>query len=142
MRDDKQQEISNRDRGYLFKWGVSKLILEYFAGQRTIENDSESMREIRILPFYHMGLDEILPIGWPYIPRFGKKITIYIRPSVIKMNLKLLNEILRKREVNMASAKSKSNDEIKLIKMTNFLEDEVCKLVEPTERLHRNKEDE
>lgn len=142
MRDDKQQKITNQDRGYIFKWGISKLILDYLNKCSTTSSYSAntiSEKTIRILPFYHLGLDEILPIGWPYIPRFGKQITIYIRPTVIDMNLKLLSDILKNRSINNQSfLKSKCNDTIKRIKLTNYLEEEVEKLIPETTRLHQN----
>ena len=135
MRDDKQRVISNRERGYVFKWGISELILNHFK----TANDNKpisSEKQIRILPFYHLGMDDILPIGWPYIPRFGKKITVYMRPSVIEMNRALLANILGTRTLSNRCIKSRSNDDIKRIKLTEYLEEEVEKLIEPTTRLH------
>lgn len=137
MRDDNQQVISNKERGYIFKWGIAKLILDYFrSATRESKLDSENTRNIRILPFYHLGLDKILPIGRPYVPRFGKHITIYIRPKVIEMNARLLSEILHGRELSAKTSKSRSNDDIFRIKLTNYLEEELEKLIEPTTILH------
>lgn len=131
MRDNKQQKLTNKERGYIFKWGISKLILDYFKNPTLSEN-----RSIRILPFYHLGLDEILPIGWPYIPRIGKKITVLVRSSAIEMNSNLLTTILTTKELSSQVSKSKSDDDIKRIKLTNYLEEELEKLVEPTTKLH------
>lgn len=137
MRDDNQQVISNKERGYIFKWGISKLILDHF---ESIKNEpSVSGNAIRILPFYHLGLDEILPIGWPYIPRIGKKITVYIRPEVIKMDANMLRDILNNRRLPNQSTKSRSNDKIRLIKLTNYLEEEFEKLIDKAHILHLKK---
>lgn len=136
MRDDNQQVISNKERGYIFKWGIAKLILDYFKLANHESGPGDDSRTIRILPFYHLGLDKILPIGRPYIPRFGKHITIYIRPKVIEMNTQLLNEILCRGELSVLSSKSKSNDDILRIKLTNYLEEELEELIEPTTKLH------
>lgn len=137
MRDDNQQVISNKDRGYIFKWGIAKLILDYFRSA-TRENKLEcDHRSIRILPFYHLGLDKILPIGRPYVPRFGKHITIYIRPKVIEMNAQVLQGILQRQQLSNFSSKSRSNDEILRIKLTNYLEDELETLIEPATKLHQ-----
>ena len=134
MRNDKQEVISNLDRGYIFKWGISKLILDYFkdASQETKPNHSS----LRVLPFYHLGMDAVQPIGWPYIPRANKNITVYVRPSVIEMNCRLLREILATRTLSVAAAKSRSNDEIKRIKLTNYLEEELERLIEPAKLAH------
>lgn len=140
MRDEKQQIISNKDRGYIFKWGISKLILDYFRKSNNItkhlERETLSQKILNILPFYHLGMDEILPVGRPYIPKFGKKITIVIRPSVIEMNSEFLNLILNNRSINSLNVKSKSNDEINRIKLTNYLEEEMEKLSDETKKLH------
>jgi monolysocardiolipin acyltransferase len=137
MRNDKQEVISNLDRGYIFKWGISKLILDYFKSDKSESKSSNS--EIRILPFYHLGMDKVQPIGWPYIPRVNKNITVYIRPSVIEMNSNLLESILKSRTISMAAAKSKTDDEITRIKLTNYLEEELERLIEPATRAHESR---
>lgn len=136
MRDDRQQVISNKDRGYIFKWGVAKLILDYFNISQEITQQPDSERQLRILPFYHLGLDEVLPIGWPYIPRVGKQLTIFIKPTVIQMNSNSLRDILKDRSLPFSAVKSKSNDEISRIKVTNYLEEEMDRLIEPATKLH------
>ena len=131
MRDQDQKMISNRDRGYIFKWGAAKLILDHF------KHPGHSIgSEIRILPFYHLGMDKILPIGRPYLPRFGHKMTIYIRSSPINFDSKLLDTILKTRTLSAQVGKSRSNDELMRIKVTNFLEEEMEKLIEPATLLH------
>lgn len=136
MRDDNQQVITNEARGYNFKWGISKLILDYFRSSLSTTDLFEQNSEIRILPFYHLGMDKVLPIGRPYLPRFGHDISVYIRPSVIEMNSQLLTHILRTQPLSRRSLKSRSNDEINRIKLTNYLEQEVERLIEPAQRLH------
>lgn len=136
MRDNRQQKLSNKERGYIFKWGISKLILDYFRNSTPNDISTSEKRSIKVLPFYHLGLDEILPIGWPYIPRIGKKITILIRSSAIEMNSNLLTAILTNRKLSSQVSKSMSDDDIKRIKLTNYLEEELEKLVEPTTELH------
>lgn len=148
MRDDQQQVISNKDRGYLFKWGISKLILDYFRGNKVLRGSRNakdtSDKHLRILPFYHLGMDKVLPIGRPYIPRFGNRITIYIRPTVINMSNSMLNSILTEptnfntsaNEFRGDSLKSKTDDEIKRVKVTRFLEVEMEKLIEPATEKH------
>uniref|UniRef100_A0A6G1SB87 Tafazzin family protein n=1 Tax=Aceria tosichella TaxID=561515 RepID=A0A6G1SB87_9ACAR len=133
MRNEKQEVISNLDRGYIFKWGISKLILDYF---KEAASEARHDSEIRILPFYHLGMDKVQPIGWPYIPRINKHITVYVRPSVIEMNSNLLANILKTRTLSMTTAKSRSNDEITRIKLTNYLEEELEKLIEPARIAH------
>lgn len=131
MRDENQKALSNKDRGYIFKWGISKLILDY------LNSSHPFSRSMRILPFYHLGMDEILPVGRPYVPKAGKRITILIRPSVIVMNTELLSSILNKQSVNLPTAKSKSNDDIIRIKLTNFLEEQLEKLSEQIQSIHK-----
>lgn len=136
MRDQQQNVISNKDKGYIFKWGISKLILDYFYSFKS--QDKTSNKTLRLLPFYHLGLDEILPIGWPYVPRLGKQITIAIRPKVIEMNSVSLEELLKSRAIfNRKAIKSESEDNIRRIKLTNYLEDEMEKLIATTSELHR-----
>lgn len=140
MRDDKQQAITNADRGYNFKWGISKLILDYFRSSLSTADLLERNSEIRILPFYHLGMDKVLPVGRPYVPRFGHDITVYIRPSVIQMNSKLLTHILRTQPLSQRVQKSRSDDEISRIKLTNYLEQEMEKLVEPAHQIHHQRQ--
>lgn len=142
MRDDKRNVISNKDKGYIFKWGTAKLILDFFRNPLSTGGDSKyaSDKCLRILPFYHLGLDEILPIGRPYIPRIGKQLTIFMRPKVIELDSHLLNSILHspkkiQGDVNMSA--NTTADEQERIKVTKYLEEEVEKLSEPTTRLHR-----
>lgn len=138
MRDHNQQIISNLDRGYIFKWGIAKLLLDHFKSPTRNLTCSDTNSEMRILPLYHIGMDKILPIGRPYIPRIGKKMTIYIRPSAISMDSRLLNSILSTRTLSPQVSKSRSSDEIMRIKLTNYLEEETEKLIEPATRLHEN----
>lgn len=131
MRDDKQQKLSNKDKGYTFKWGISKLILDYF--------NNSSDRLLRILPFYHLGMDEVLPVGRPYVPRVGKRITVYVKPTAIEMDSQLLKAILNRDNGRMGvkATKSLTCDSVKMIKLTQYLEEQMETLIEPANKLHR-----
>lgn len=126
MRDANNQPITNIDRGYNFKWGLSKLIIDYL--KHGDNNNANKGKQIRLLPFYHVGLDEILPVGRPYIPRTGKKITVYFRPKTIYMNKDKLESIL-KEPVKLTKVINRLNslDDkcLDRIKLTRYLESEL-----------------
>src|SRR5690606_7782259 len=61
------------DKSYAFKWGLARLILDTLADQ-TIDR-------VQVLPFFHLGMEKVLPTRIPYIPRSGNKITVFIRPQ-------------------------------------------------------------
>lgn len=135
MRNNQQEVISNIDRGYIFKWGISKLILDYF---KDIPMSGAQSREtkLRILPFYHLGLDKVLPIGWPYIPRLNKHITILIRHQVIDLSPMLMKSIMKTHTLSFDQVRTKTEDEQSRIKLTNYLEEEMQKLIDPALELH------
>ncbi|CAL4193172.1 unnamed protein product, partial [Meganyctiphanes norvegica] len=47
------------------KWGVGRLIYDSFINPI-------------VLPFYHVGMDSVLPNTKPYYPRVGKKVTVVV----------------------------------------------------------------
>ena len=47
------------------KWGVGRLI-------------AEARIPPLVLPFWHEGLSDVLPVGKPYIPQIGKRVTVVI----------------------------------------------------------------
>ena len=47
------------------KWGVGRLI-------------AEAKIPPLVLPFWHEGISDVLPVGKPYIPRIGKTVTVVI----------------------------------------------------------------
>ena len=61
------------------KWGVGRLI-------------AEARIPPLVLPFWHEGLADVLPVGKPYIPRIGKKVTVVIGDVI---DTKVLLETLR-----------------------------------------------
>lgn len=139
MRGPNQEILTNQDRGYILKWGMSKLILDYFKSSKQ-DLGKECNKVVRILPFYHLGLEDIFPVGGSYIPRVGQKITILVRPSVIEMNLSLLNHILQKSTLNLKTLKSKSNDSLSMIKLTNYFESQLDGLKNPLLEMHKRQD--
>lgn len=144
MRDKNGEPLDNiRDYGYKFRWGISKIIMDYLAYKSTHDADSsltfgKEYKKIRILPIYHLGLDSVLPIGFPYLPRINKRITIYISPTVIELNSSSLREIVENQPIrdNQKKPESLSIDDFERIKLTNYLEDQMDKLVKPANHLH------
>lgn len=54
----------NMEKTFLrLKWGVGRVV-------------AECQRKVVVLPFYHVGMDDILPNYAPYIPRIRKRVTI------------------------------------------------------------------
>lgn len=152
MRDKAGMPLDNQlDFGYKFKWGVSKLIMDFFSRKNNPGLPSET-KFLRILPIYHCGIDSVLPIGWPYLPRIGKRISIYVRSSVIRLDQESLNQIIHSNSNEIPKQKSKkvdgtdqkvytikkySDEETQRIKLTKYLETEMDKIIEPAEDFHR-----
>lgn len=56
----------NVDREYIrLKWGVGRLV-------------AESKVTPKVVPFWHVGMDDILPNKRPYIPQIGNKLTLVV----------------------------------------------------------------
>lgn len=94
------------------KWGVGRIIYEC----PTVPV---------VIPVWHIGMEEVLPNYPPYYLRTGKRITINIGEPI---DLKEL--ILRLREQN-------ASDEIARKEITDKIQDELYKLKEATEELHK-----
>jgi len=66
------------------KWGVGRLV-------------AEPARCPLVLPFYHLGMDDVLPNRTPYIPRLGQKVTVLVGEP---MELDGIMAVLRRRRAS------------------------------------------
>ena len=113
---DQTVKYSNDKKSYELKWGVARLIIDHVFG----ENNSN---EIDILPFYHIGMETVLPSKKPYIPRINQTITYYIRDEgPIHINKQFLLDLIN--DFNHSSSKTKR------IKLMQFIENEMNLLKE------------
>lgn len=115
-----QLTLSNKEdhdaKPYHFKWGVSRLILE------TLEPGG-AIDQLELLPFYHIGMNEVLPNVKPYIPRIMKRVTVYIRKEgSIQFDNDLINWICQQHVISCKTMEDKR------IAICKYLEDEVKKL--------------
>ncbi|RWS11128.1 Tafazzin-like Acyltransferase [Dinothrombium tinctorium] len=74
------EQLSLRDpvdteRSYDFKWGIARLILEAI----DFDSSNNSSKYLELLPFYHIGMNRVLPNVKPYIPQAFKKVTVCFR---------------------------------------------------------------
>ena len=107
---------------YELKWGLARLILDHVFSDHTC-------KEVEVLPFYHLGMEDILPTKEPYIPRVSKRTTFYIRedgPIVFDKNF--LSSLLE----DMSNMGSKE----KRIKIMRFFESEMNSLKTKAIKLH------
>ncbi|KAG7164620.1 tafazzin-like [Homarus americanus] len=93
------------------KWGVGRLVYE------------SSICPI-VLPFYHIGMDTILPNRSPYIPRVGKTVTVVVGEP---MDFKQLVSEMKEKQEDPATAR-------KII--TDRIQDELKRLRGKAEELH------
>ncbi|KAK7080735.1 hypothetical protein SK128_005273 [Halocaridina rubra] len=100
----------NRER-IRFKWGIGRLVYE------------SPVCPI-VLPFYHIGMETVLPNRAPYIPRIGKKVTVLVGEP---MDFKELVEEMKAKEEDPTTAR-------KLI--TDRIQEEIWRLREKAEELH------
>ncbi|KAH3820169.1 hypothetical protein DPMN_121913 [Dreissena polymorpha] len=92
------------------KWGVGRIIAE--ADVTPI-----------VLPFYHLGLDTILPIQPPHWPRLGKIVTIVIgEPIDYTEEVTRMKTQMSKEEIRKA--------------ITDDIEEKVYQLKQEAERVH------
>lgn len=66
-------DLEDVGKTYSLKWGLARMILDAL--------DEQSVPYIQLLPFYHLGMDRVLPTQEPYIPRIGHSVTIVIRAA-------------------------------------------------------------
>jgi len=93
------------------KWGVGRML-------------AECNHVPIILPFWHCGMEDVLPCVEPYIPRFGKKVTV------------LIGEPIEMKSVIEECQKDQLCEEKTRIKLTNVIQEKMYALQEETERLH------
>ncbi|CAF0956400.1 unnamed protein product [Rotaria sordida] len=94
------------------KWGVGRLIAEA---------DICPL----VVPFYHLGMDSVLPNQEPYIPHIGEKVSIYVGKPLIFDGL-----------VQKMKKENRSLEEIRKA-VTDIIQDELYKLKIKCEELHR-----
>ncbi|CAF1067222.1 unnamed protein product [Adineta steineri] len=94
------------------KWGVGRLI-------------AEANICPLVVPFYHLGMDSVLPNVEPYRPKMGQKVSIYIGEPLIFDDL-----------VNKMKKENRSLQEIRKA-VTDVIQNEFAKLKSKCEELHR-----
>lgn len=95
------------------KWGIGRIIYE-------------SPVIPIVIPVWHMGMEEVLPNFPPYYLRTGKRITINIGDPID------LKELLTKLK------EDKVSEEYARKVITDRIQNELYKLKEATEELHKN----
>lgn len=93
------------------KWGVGRLVYD------------SPVCPI-VLPFYHIGMDHILPNRMPYIPRLGKWVTVVVGEP---LDFRAEVEEMRRREEDPMTARKRITDKI---------QEELGHLREKAEDLH------
>lgn len=94
------------------KWGVGRLVYD------------SPVCPI-VLPFYHIGMDKILPNRTPYIPRVGKTVTVVVGEP---MDFKELVSEMREKQEDPTTARKVITDKI---------QEELGKLRDKAEELHK-----
>ncbi|CAF1024278.1 unnamed protein product [Adineta ricciae] len=94
------------------KWGVGRLI-------------AEATICPLVVPFYHLGMDSVLPNTEPYIPQRGQKVSIYVGEPLV------FDELVQKMK-----SENRSLQEIRKA-VTDIIQNEFAKLKVKCEELHR-----
>ncbi|XP_033112292.1 tafazzin-like [Anneissia japonica] len=94
-----------------FKWGIGRAI-------------AECNKFPIVLPFWHQGMDDILPNRAPYIPRIGNKVTIVFGEPI---DLKEILQGMKKRNLCPVVVRKK---------LTDIIEEEMKILKTQAETLH------
>ncbi|KAI1297293.1 Tafazzin [Halotydeus destructor] len=84
------EKVTLRDgdyhKQYQLKWGLARVILDYFESEPNSKD-----KYIQVLPFYHIGMNQVLPNSGPYIPRPGNLVTVTVRKEgTIRMDKEFL----------------------------------------------------
>lgn len=95
------------------KWGIGRIIYEC------------PVIPI-VIPIWHIGMEEVLPNYPPYYLRTGKKITINVGDPI---DLK---------EIVLKLKEDKASDEYARKVITDRIQNELYRLKEATEELHKN----
>ncbi|CAB3981297.1 Tafazzin [Paramuricea clavata] len=93
------------------KWGVGRLI-------------AESSKVPIVIPFWQLGLDDVLPNKRPYIPRIGKHVTINIGKPMFFNDI--ITEYRELKETAIGARK----------RITDRIQERFQELKEETEKLH------
>lgn len=102
----------NMDHSFIrFKWGVGRLV-------------AESKVLPIIIPFWHCGMDQVLPNEYPYRFRWGKQVLVNFGQPID------LNDVMKR-------AKDINADDLLLRKMiTDKIQEEMMLLKDQTERMY------
>ncbi|XP_072026963.1 tafazzin-like [Amphiura filiformis] len=105
----------NMTDGFLrFKWGIGRVI-------------SECKKLPIIIPFWHIGMDDILHNYPPYIPRIGHRVTMCVGEPI---DLRELLAEIRTKELSPVEARKK---------ITDVIQEEMKNLKAKTEAIHYGK---
>ena len=120
----------NSESSYPIKSQNSSQVLESHIPVGTNVTTDDSCRSISrvpvVLPLYHCGMDSVLPNKYPYIPQIGQRVTIVVGEPIY---LESLIDIIKKQNLDRVAARRIITDRI---------QEEMSKLREQAEKLHRS----
>lgn len=89
----KLNDLEDAHKSYALKWGLARMILDVL--------DEKSVDVVQVLPFYHLGMDQVLPTQEPYIPRVGNHVTVLIRSNgPIAVSREFINKLCHSCQTN------------------------------------------
>lgn len=112
------------------KWGLSwyfsndHIFLQVLNQAGVGQLIAEAKKMPTVIPFYHFGMDDILPNCSPYIPKFFQKLTI------------LVGEPIDFSSILEAQDKTKKNAVILRRQITDLVQDKLLELKAQAEALH------